>query len=166
MPRTSISGLSAVRKEHKDKKIVFCSGCFDLLHAGHILFFEKCRQYGDVLVVMIGGDKVISHNKGSDRPIFNERARIKVIQALSVVSYCFIDKIVPKKPSDLLVAVEQALLLLKPDIYIVNDDAFDLPQRERMAYKYGVRLIVLPRRAYPRFRDFSATATIEKIKNL
>src|SRR3989338_1824789 len=66
--------LPSIRKKHKDQKIVYCDGAFDLVHVGHVLFFEDCKQYGDILVVGLGSDALIKKNKGKDRPILNEDA--------------------------------------------------------------------------------------------
>ena len=41
---------------------VFVSGCFDVLHSGHIRFFEEASQYGD-LYVSIGSDKTVEELK-------------------------------------------------------------------------------------------------------
>lgn len=32
------------------KKKVFVSGCYDLLHSGHVEFFQQASQYGDLYV--------------------------------------------------------------------------------------------------------------------
>ena len=32
-------------------KKVFVSGCYDILHAGHLQFFEEARALGDYLIV-------------------------------------------------------------------------------------------------------------------
>ena len=64
--------LSRVRKENLDKKIVFCSGTFDLTYIGHIIFLEECKKYGDILVVGVGSDRVIKKYKGNKRTILSE----------------------------------------------------------------------------------------------
>src|SRR5258706_10814207 len=44
--------LERVREARRQgKRIVFTNGCFDLMHAGHVRYFEYCRQLGDVLIV-------------------------------------------------------------------------------------------------------------------
>ena len=45
---------------------VFVSGCFDVLHSGHIRFFEEASQYGD-LYVSIGSDKTVEELKKRGR---------------------------------------------------------------------------------------------------
>ena len=53
---------------------VFVSGCYDLLHSGHVEFFRQASQYGD-LYVGIGSDKTIEHLKGH-KTLYNERERL------------------------------------------------------------------------------------------
>lgn len=42
------------------QSVVFVSGCFDLLHPGHIRLLEQARSYGDVLVVGVKSDRTVS----------------------------------------------------------------------------------------------------------
>ena len=42
---------------------VFVSGCYDMLHSGHVAFFEEAASYGD-LYVWLGFDQTISELKG------------------------------------------------------------------------------------------------------
>lgn len=44
---------------------VFVSGCFDLMHSGHVFFFERAAAYGD-LYVAIGSDKTIRELKNGN----------------------------------------------------------------------------------------------------
>ena len=45
-----------IRKElkEKNKKLVFTNGCFDILHAGHVDYLNKARQFGDAMIVALG----------------------------------------------------------------------------------------------------------------
>ena len=155
--------LKKIRGRRRDKKIVFCSGGFDLTHAGHVLFFEDCKKQGDVLVVMVGSDIVVKRDKGEKRPILNEHTRIKLIDALRPVDYCFIDKLLPLEahPLDY---IDCVFAELKPDIYVVNDDAFDTPYRRIMADRHGVKLVILKRSCPPEFEKISTSSIIKKIK--
>jgi cytidyltransferase-like protein len=40
--------------------VVLVSGCFDLLHSGHVAFFETARSYGTELHVAIGSDCTVT----------------------------------------------------------------------------------------------------------
>lgn len=157
--------LEKIREKHKNKKIVFCSGCFDMTHAGHVLFFEDCKKLGDILVVMVGADAVIKRDKGDERPIINEHLRLKMVDSLKPVDYVFLDHILPETPNPLYI-IDLVIEKLKPDAYVINKDAWDIPYRENFSKKHGVPLIILDRTAPPEFDAVSTTKIIQKIKSL
>jgi cytidyltransferase-like protein len=35
------------------KQKVFVSGCFDMLHSGHIRFLEKAAKHGDMCLLLV-----------------------------------------------------------------------------------------------------------------
>lgn len=154
--------LPRIREQHRGKKIVFCSGVFDLTHAGHALFFEDCKKQGDILVVCVGYDAKIGELKGEGRPVLNERVRLKMVDAMKPVDYCLLDNIpVGENP---LKTLDVVFPDLKPDAYVINDDAFDIPYREAVARRFGVELIILPRFCPPEFENISTTNIIAKIR--
>ena len=71
-------------------KKVFVSGCFDLLHSGHIAFLEEAASYGD-LYVALGSDKTVYDLKGRV-PVNNEDERLYMLQSLSCVKKAFISR--------------------------------------------------------------------------
>lgn len=148
------------------KKIGFCSGSFDLTHAGHVLFFEDCKKHVDVLVVGVGSDAIMSSYKGLDRPILNEFLRSKMVDSLKPVDYVFIQTVSnPEDLDNLLVeTLSYTFTTLKPDVYIINNDAFDIPTREKLAKQYDIPMIILPRISPSEFESVSTSGIIEKIK--
>lgn len=156
--------LPEIREKFRDKKIVFCSGSFDLPHAGHILFFEDCKKLGDILVIGVGNDAIVRKNKGSGRPILNQYTRLKTIVSLKPVDFCLLDEI--SEEGHPLAFVDLVLRELKPDIYVINDDAFDIPFRREAVKKHGVELVTLKRWAPKEFEEISTTKIINKIKKL
>ena len=93
------------------KKIVLCHGCFDLMHPGHIKYFQAAKKMGDILVVTVSPDCYV--DKGPGRPVFNEILRAESIAALECVDYVAINK----WPT-----AEEILRLLKPDIYVKGQE--------------------------------------------
>lgn len=156
--------LPRIRKQFKDKKIVYCSGSFDLTHVGHVLFFEDCKKYGDILVVGLGSDKLIKKFKGSKRPILNNQLRLKMVDSLKPVDMVFLNE--SKTTEHPHTVNKVAFRYLKPDVYIINEDAAEIPYRKIAAKKYGVKLIILPRRCPKKFEKISTTEIINKIKSL
>lgn len=78
--------------EHRraGQKIVFTNGCFDILHAGHVLYLEEAKNQGDILVVGLNSDASVRRLKGSTRPINNQADRAMVLNALKAVDYVLI----------------------------------------------------------------------------
>lgn len=72
-------------KEHK--KIVLTSGCFDIIHVGHLNTLKQAKQCGDCLIVCLSNDKQIKLLKGDNRPINNYDDRINLFKTISYVDY-------------------------------------------------------------------------------
>jgi cytidyltransferase-like protein len=72
------------------KKKVFVSGCYDMLHSGHVAFFTEAAEWGD-LYVGIGSDKTIFDLKGR-KTIHSEKERLYMVRALKSVKQAFINK--------------------------------------------------------------------------
>ena len=105
--------LSKTIKAHKEQgqKIVQCHGCFDLMHPGHIKYFQASKKMGDILVVTVTPDKYV--DKGANRPVFDQNLRAESIAALECVNYVAINR----WPT-----AEEALRLLLPDYYVKGQE--------------------------------------------
>ncbi|OGE43069.1 hypothetical protein A3B45_04690 [Candidatus Daviesbacteria bacterium RIFCSPLOWO2_01_FULL_39_12] len=93
------------------KKIVLCHGCFDLMHPGHIKYFQAAKKMGDVLVVTVSPDIYV--DKGNGRPVFNQTLRTESIAALECVDYVAIN---------LWPTAVETLRLLRPNIYVKGQE--------------------------------------------
>ena len=76
------ASLSSARESRK--RIVHCHGVFDLLHVGHLRYFQEAKAMGDVLVVTLTTDRFV--NKGPHRPAFPEQLRAEVLAGLAWTS--------------------------------------------------------------------------------
>ncbi|HET6246103.1 MAG TPA: D-glycero-beta-D-manno-heptose 1-phosphate adenylyltransferase [Tepidisphaeraceae bacterium] len=75
------------RYRASDKKIVFTNGCFDLIHLGHVKYFQFAKRQGDLLVVGVNTDESIRRLKGEKRPLINEHDRLGVLEELESIDY-------------------------------------------------------------------------------
>lgn len=153
--------LKKIREKHKNKKIIFCSGSYDLLHAGHVLFFEDCKKRGDILIVGVGDDSILK-TKGSNRPILNQNIRIKMVDSIKTVDYCFIHKNI--KGEFLNSFIDEILRLLSPNLWIVNEDASEIDFRKKLSKKYNIKFSILKRKCPKNFENISTSKIIEKIR--
>ena len=79
--------VDSFRWDHRDQRIVFTNGCFDVLHIGHIRYLQEAAKLGDLLVVGLNSDDSVRRLKGPERPINNESERAEMLAALGFVDY-------------------------------------------------------------------------------
>ena len=92
---------------------MFTNGCFDLIHLGHIKYFQFAKAQGDLLIVGVNTDKSIQRLKGDKRPIITETDRISVLEELESIDYLVaFDQ---DTPIDLITAI-------KPDVLVKGAD--------------------------------------------
>ena len=124
-------------------KKVFVSGCYDMLHSGHVAFFEEAASYGD-LYVGIGSDKTIEGLKAR-KTVNPDEERLFMVQSLRVVKEAWINR------GSGLMDFEQEVRNLKPDIFIVNEDGYT-PDKKKLCDELGIELVVsrrLPKTGLP-----------------
>ena len=77
------------KKKGNKQTIVLVTGCFDVIHWGHIDYFRFAKQQGDILIVGLDNDESIAMNKGNNRPLFSFEKRAKVLEELMSIDYIF-----------------------------------------------------------------------------
>lgn len=71
----------------ENKRIILTSGCFDILHVGHLETLKRAKMLGDILVVCLSSDEQIHALKGASRPINNYEDRINLFKTITYVDY-------------------------------------------------------------------------------
>lgn len=135
-------------------KKVFVSGCYDLLHSGHVEFFRQAAAYGD-LYVGIGSDETILHYKGH-HTLYNEQERLFMVKAIRYVKDAFINA--GSGIMDFIPTVD----FLKPDILVVNSDGASELKRQ-FCQERGMEYIVLERTPHEGLEAHSSTSLKEQI---
>jgi len=133
----------------KTRKKVFVSGCFDILHSGHIAFLKEAAQFGD-LYVGLGSDKTIYDLKGR-KTINSEEERFYMLEALSSVY-----KVKINKGSGILDFLDD-MKSLSPDVFIVNEDGHT-PDKEQICKDLGIEYKILKRIPYANLPVRSSTS--------
>lgn len=117
-------------------KKVFVSGCYDMLHSGHVAFFKEASKYGD-LYVGIGSDATIFQLKAR-KTICAEAERLYMVKSIRYVTDAFINS--GSGMMDFVETVER----VKPDIFVVNEDGGSETKRQFCAER-GIEYVVLQR---------------------
>ena len=135
-------------------KKVFVSGCYDLLHSGHVEFFRQASQYGD-LYVGIGSDDTILHYK-NHKTLYNENERLFMVKAIRYVKDAFINA--GSGIMDFVPTVD----FLKPDILVVNEDGAS-EEKRCFCETRGMEYIVLKRDPHEGLEAHSSTSLKEQL---
>jgi cytidyltransferase-like protein len=118
------------------EKIVMVSGCFDMLHGGHIAFFKTAAGYGK-LYVAVGQDNNVLQLKGK-APYFSEKERQFIVGSVKYVHEAFISS------GKGMLDFEPDMYRIRPDIFIVNEGG-DTAEKKQLCEKLEVEYIVLKR---------------------
>ncbi|MBR1626214.1 MAG: adenylyltransferase/cytidyltransferase family protein [Bacteroidales bacterium] len=117
-------------------KKVFVSGCYDMLHSGHVAFFKAASAYGD-LYVGIGSDKTILELK-KRRTINSEKERLYMVKAIRYVKDACINS--GSGMMDFIGSIDK----FSPDIFVVNSDGAT-KEKEDFCRQRGIEYVVLDR---------------------
>jgi cytidyltransferase-like protein len=132
------------------KKKVMVSGCYDLIHGGHVAFFKTAAQYGK-LYVIIGQDQNLLKLKGKP-PYFSEQERKYIVGSVKYVHSAEI------ATGSGMLDFEPDMRRIKPDIFIVNTDGHT-PEKEDLCRKLGIEYLVLERIPEPGLPPRSSSGT-------
>jgi cytidyltransferase-like protein len=130
------------------RKKIFVSGCFDMLHPGHVAFLKEAADYGDVYIGL-GSDKTIRELKGRE-PVNSEDERAYMLASLRYVTNVTINT-----GTGFLDFIE-TMKKVSPDIFIVNEDGHS-PEKEKLCRELNIEYKVLKRIPYANLPARSTT---------
>lgn len=117
-------------------KKVFVSGCYDLLHSGHVEFFRQASQFGE-LYVGIGSDQTILGYK-HHQTFYPEQERLFMVKSIRYVKDAFINK------GDGIMDFIPTVDMVKPDVFVVNADGGSETKR-KFCEERGIEYVELQR---------------------
>jgi rfaE bifunctional protein nucleotidyltransferase chain/domain len=155
------SARRAVQKIRKGKKVVLAAGTFDLLHPGHLDYFEWAKHHGDVLVVCVVGDKRTRGRKGEGRPLVKEEWRALMVSSLKPVDVVFVSN---SRPFE-----EEIIDAIRPDVVVTPGDEPSKEKKAAFAAYFretfpAIELVMKNRTAFR--RKSSTRSIIAKVKKL
>jgi cytidyltransferase-like protein len=136
-------------------KKVFVSGCYDLIHGGHVAFFKTASAFGN-LYVSIGRDENLLFLKGK-KPVFSEDERLYIVRSVRYVHDAFLASGMG------MLDFEPDLKRIKPDIFVVNHDGHT-SEKENLCKKLGIEYIILERIPEPGLPVRSSSGTKKEMR--
>ena len=136
---------------------VFVSGCYDIIHAGHIQFFREARALGDHLTVCFASNDVLWLHKQRRSSLPDDHKRA-VIAALDMV-----DEVVLGEGLEEGIDFRDHFLRLRPNLLAVTEDDKYAPLKRELCAQVGARYIVLPKTP-PQFSPVSTSQIVKFIR--
>ena len=136
---------------------VFVSGCYDILHAGHVQFFREARALGDHLTVCFASNEVLWHHKQRRSSLPDEHKRA-LIAAMEMV-----DEVVVGEGMDEGIDFKEHFLRLRPDILAVTEDDKYAPLKRALCAEVGAKYVVMAKTP-PQFPPISTTQIVKFIR--
>lgn len=138
------------------KKKVFVSGCYDLLHSGHVEFFQQASQFGD-LYVGIGSDATYLEYKHR-KPMFPEEERLFMVKNVKCVTEAYINE------GSGVIDFLPTLDIVKPDILVVNAEGGS-EEKRTLCEDRGIEYIVLERTPHQGLQARSSSSLKATLSN-
>ena len=148
--------LKSQQFRNSNKKVILTSGCFDILHVGHLENLKTAKSLGDLLVVCLSNDEQVRKLKGSTRPVNNYDDRINLFKTISYVDYIVLYSESNIETEETL---DQMMKTVNPAIWVKGDEYTESKIREKHP---SLKKIVL----IPTVENKSTTNIIKKIGNL
>lgn len=129
---------------------VFVSGCYDILHGGHIEFFLQAKALGDYLIVSIASDNVLYLHKKRKSSIPLQH-KINLLKSLRMV-----DEVVIGDNTEIGLDFQDEFKRIKPDILVVtNDDKYE-DKKSILCDRIDAKYVKLPKTL-----DYSKVSTTD-----
>jgi D-beta-D-heptose 7-phosphate kinase/D-beta-D-heptose 1-phosphate adenosyltransferase len=114
--------------------IGLATGCFDLLHPGHLAVISQAKAHCDRLIVGLNSDASTRRLKGPTRPVQSEAVRAQMLAALEAVDLAIIFG--EDTPAQLIEAI-------KPDVFVKGADyTVDQLPEAKIVHGYGGRIVL------------------------
>ncbi|MGE3961551.1 MAG: D-glycero-beta-D-manno-heptose 1-phosphate adenylyltransferase [Dehalococcoidia bacterium] len=138
---------------HSGRRVVLTSGCFDIVHRGHVTYLSQAKALGDVLIVALNSDESVRRLKGAERPVNTFEDRARVLEGLSCVDHVL--EFAEDTP-------EGVIRLIGPDVFAKGGDYTreTLPETPLVEALGGAVSIL------PYIDGASTTRVIEQIRSL
>ncbi|MFI5355924.1 MAG: adenylyltransferase/cytidyltransferase family protein [Opitutales bacterium] len=136
---------------------VFVSGCYDIIHAGHLQFFREARALGDHLTVCFASTDVLwlhKHRKSS-LPDEHKRALLAGLR--------WVDEVVVGEGQEEGVDFKENFLRVRPQVLAVTEDDKYGPLKRALCAEVGAEYVILPKTP-PEFPPISTTQIVRYIQ--
>lgn len=137
-------------------KKIFVSGCYDIIHAGHVEFFKQAKSLGDYLIVSFASDEVLLKYKGRKSALPEEHKKY-ILENLSPVD----EVVMGENIEDPIFDFKDQFLRTKPNILVSTDDDKYAKEKKEFCRIQGAKYVRIPKTLG--FKKISTTEIRNKI---
>jgi cytidyltransferase-like protein len=138
-------------------KKVFISGCYDILHAGHLQFFEEAKALGDHLVVSFASSEVLWFHKRR-KPSIPDEHKFALLQGMRVI-----DEVVIGHGLEEGIDFRDDFTRIRPDFLVVTEDDKYAPLKRALCDEVGAEYVMLPKTP-PKFEPVSTSSIVRWVQ--
>ena len=152
----NLEQLNLIKQNLKEnnKKIILSSGCYDIIHVGHLKTLREAKKLGDILMICLSSDEQIKILKGIDRPINNYKDRIDLFKTILYVDYIILYN---EENIENEITLGKIMKIVDPYYWVKGDDYNKENILKKHPYLKNIKLI-------ENIKDISTTNIINKIK--
>lgn len=130
-------------------RLVLTMGTFDIIHIGHFQYLERCREFGDVLVVGVDSDAKVKARKGPTRPIVPEEERVQMLAHVRHVDIVTLKDVASPK--------WELIKLIRPDTLVATKATYSQDDLEVLKNYCGQVVVLDPQ---------ATTSTTAKLRRI
>ena len=138
-------------------KKIFVSGCYDIIHAGHLQFFEEARALGDHLTVSFASEEVLWKHKQRRSSLPDEHKK-KILESFSIV-----DEVIIGTDTNHGLDFRSYFLEAKPDMLVVTEDDLYGGIKRELCAEVGATYHILEKTP-PKFKPVSTSGIVKWVK--
>ena len=127
-------------------KTLLLTGCYDIMHIGHIRLIKYAKSISDNIIVAIDSDLKVKKDKGPDRPFNNQEDRKEFLQSI-----CGINEVIIFNSSE---ELEKICKNIIPDIRLLGSD---WKNKKIVGQEYCKEILY-----FDRISDYSTTKILDK----
>ena len=139
-------------------KTIFVSGCYDILHAGHLQFFSQAKALGTHLTVSFASTEVLQAHKNR-RPSIPDDHKLSIISSLRMVDHVVIGDSTSTIGLDFI----DYFLSARPDVLVATTDDKYGDIKRALCQQTGSEYVILPKTP-PNFTPVSTSSIIQNIR--
>ncbi len=135
-------------KKKNQKTVGLITGCFDIIHPGHVHFIQEAKSHCDILILGVENDENIARVKGTGRPIHTFEERALILSEMKSVTYLFkIDQIFKHYTPESDDYYHKLIQDINPTFYMLNPDTDAYWEKKKdQATSLGINIVNIKRK--------------------